>query len=305
MRKCSPGMNRLYLLGIALAFGCQAEIAGDLDDSSGPDGAPDMPADAGAEPDALVLGAWATPEPIPGAADATNGEDDNTLSSTATELIYAVSVPGGTTGKDLFVMTRPDTSSPWTAPEALTEFNTDIQEETPRLSPDDLTLYFGRGGDIYSSTRTAVGAAWSAPTLVDTVSTTEYEKWLAVCDGGRALISRYNPVSESQDLYEGTLADGAPTLVAGFSTAGNEISAFLTEDCLTAYYASNGDGEMQIYTATRATPTGPWSTPTLAPSPFNDGTLDEDAWISPDQRTFVFASTRDGATTKDLYISTR
>jgi hypothetical protein len=299
-----PTAGRIAL-GLLLLCGCHASIDGSITegDPAGPDAGSTGPADASPEPDAVVLGAWGTPQPVSGAADATNGEDDCTMNSTATELIYSVNVPDSGTGKDFFIMTRADSSSAWSDPVELTEFNTAAGEETPRLSPDDLTLYFGRGGDIFSATRSEVGGAWSTPTEVESINTAAYEKWLAVCDGGRALISRYNEDSASQDLYEGTIADGAPTLVTAFSTTGNEISAFLSSDCLTAYYASNQSGDMRIYTATRTSPTGAWSTPQLAPSPFAEAG-DEDGWLSPDLRTFVFASTRDGGT-KDLYISTR
>ena len=300
-----PAMAGAVLgLMLMLVGGCEAAISGNIDADGSPsvDGAP---ADAGAQPDALVLGAWGTPQAIPGAADATNGEDDLTLNAAATELIYAVNVPGSGTSKDLFVMTRADAASPWSAPLELTGFNTAVAEESPRLSLDDLTIYFGRGGDIFSATRTAVGEAWTTPVPVASVNTAAYEKWLAVCAGGVAMISRYNDDSASQDLYQGTLADGAPTLVAELSSTSNEISTFLSRDCNTTYFGSNRSGEMHLYTATRASAAVAWSAPVLLPSPFADGTTDEDAWVSTDQRTFVFASVRGGATTKDLYISTR
>jgi hypothetical protein len=43
------------------------------------------------------------------------------------------------------------------------------------------------------------------------------------------------------------------------------------------------------------------------PSPFseNDGTDNEDPWVSNDGHYFVFAGVRGGSTVKQLYISTR
>ena len=43
----------------------------------------------------------------------------------------------------------------------------------------------------------------------------------------------------------------------------------------------------------------------LAPAPFDTSTDNEDAGYTPDNRLFVFASTRAGNGTKDLFLSTR
>ena len=285
------------LLWIAVCCGCSAHLGAVVDNVQS-----DAPVDG--HPDGTVaLGAWGTPTPIPGADDPIANEDDCTLNSTATELIFGIQPSGG--DKDLYVMTRPTKNDAFGTPVALTEFNTAGTEESPRLSPNDLTLYFGRDGDIYTSTRPTVGGTWSAPTLVASVSVTGvYQKWLAVCDGDNVMVSRDNGTN-GQDLYEGTLAAGANTLDTVLNSTASEISTFLSTDCLTVYFASNRSGDTQIYTATRASIGGAWSTPTMVGSPFSDGSDDEDPWISIDQRTFVFAAIRAPATTKDLYISTR
>lgn len=287
------------VLGMVLCCACSARLGLAPDGGGSGSGPGDGQTGGGDAP----LGAWAPPAQIPGASDATNAEDDCTVNSTATELIYAVQPPAG--NKDLYVITRPTTADPWSAPQALAMFNTTGTEESPRLSPDDKTLFFGRDGDIYSSTRATVGGAWSAPLAVASVNTAAYEKWLAVCNNGVVMVSRDNGAANGQDLFEGTLTAGATTIDTTLNSVKNEISTFLSVDCLTVYFASNRSGNTQIYTATRPSVAGAWSTPTMVPSPFSDGTDDEDPWISTDQRTFVFAGVRAPATTKDLYITTR
>jgi len=247
------------------------------------------------------LGAWGTPALVPGASSTANAEDDETMDSNALDMIFAVAVSGN---KDLYEMTRPSRTAPFGAPAALTVFNTTGTEESPRLSADDLTLYFGRDGNIYSSTRATVGGAWSAPAVVTgSGDTASYEKWLAVCTGNHFMVSRANG-NNGQDLYEGDQGT-AGSLVAELSSAKNEISTFLSPDCLTVYFASNRSGQTMIYTATRTAIGSPFSTPTQVGAPFDAGTDNEDAWISPDQRVFTFASVRNGAANKDVYISTR
>ena len=135
-------------------------------------------------------------------------------------------------------------------------------------------------------------------------NTASYEKWLAVCGTNHFMVSRDSGAATGQDLYEGTLGS-VGSVVTELSSASSEISTFLSTDCLTVYFASNRGGQTALYTSTRATMASAWNAPTLVPAPFDTGTDNEDGWISTDQRIFAFASVRNGATTKDLYISTR
>src|SRR5205823_2546387 len=105
-----------------------------------------------------------------------------------------------------YVMTRATRNDAFGAPVALpATINTAAVEESPRLSQNDLTLYFGRGGDIYASTRATIGSPWGTPAIVTgSGNTANYEKWLAVCGTNHFMVSRANGAA-GQDLYEGTL----------------------------------------------------------------------------------------------------
>lgn len=299
--------RHLALSALLVSFGCSAQ----LHDGGAGDGA-QRNSDAGergdgptAMPDAvdamIPLGPWSTPTSIPGGNSATVDEDDPTLNSTRTELYFAIADAAGV--KQLYFMTRASPSDPWGMPTKLDgTFNTAVTQESPRLSPDDLTIYFGRNGDIYSATRQTVGGAWTTPAMVTTVSTANYEKWMAVCAAGYFMVSRANGAN-GQDLFEGAQGEAGTASTVLNSTA-SEISTFLSADCLTVYFASNRGGTTQMYTSTRAAIDAPWVAPTEVDT-FGAATDNEDAWISTDQRTFVFASIRGGGTTKDLYISTR
>jgi Tol biopolymer transport system component len=186
---------------------------------------------------------------------------------------------------------------------ALAVLNTTATEESPRLSQDDLTLYFGREGDIYKTTRTAVGSPWTAPVAVTSLNTAAYEKWAAVCSNGYAIVSRA-VTNAGQDLFEGNVTSGANTPLTQLNSTSQEQGTFLTSDCLRLYFQSNRDNaQFDIYMASRVTMTSAWSNATKL-TDFNTATSsEEDPWISADQRTFVFASNSSG--NKDLYISTR
>jgi hypothetical protein len=286
---------------VVLLAACKAQL-GDLGDASQNQvqdvrASDDTPQNIDAP---VMLGNWGTPAPIPGASDATLIEDDLTLDANQTELYFAIVDPAITGNpKDLYVMTRATPQDAWGPKQKLVQLDTTANEESPRLSPDGLTLYFGRAGDILMTTRAAPGQPWGAPTLVPGVNTTAYEKWLAVCGGGYFVVSR-DSGANNQDLYEGTLGNGPGALATNLSNAQSEISTFLSADCLTLYFSRAGD----IYLAKRATNADPWPTPALLGPPVGDTlTNEEDAWQSADQRTLVFASNKAG--TKDLYISTR
>jgi hypothetical protein len=262
-----------------------------------------------APPDALP--AWSAPVMVPGAAVATQNIDDETLSSTQTEMYFAIVDPTLAV-KQLWWMSRASASDNWGTPALMgSTFNivtaTPTQEESPRLSPDDKTIYFGRGGDIYYATRAMVGGAWSTPQILSGVSTANYEKWFAVCNNGYYMVARDSGTGTPVHLYEGQLnagPDTEATELAGMT--GNDISTFLSADCMTTYFASSRVTPTAIYTATRSNPTAKWVDLKMV-TDFGTTYEAEDPWISPDGLTFYFASERFGGTNlnKGIYSSSR
>jgi hypothetical protein len=295
-------MDSRVVLGILLVGACKAELADAPGDGGnnfpGTDASSTQPDDGGVDAPTM-LGPWGTPARVPG-ADTAAAEDDATMSSSRLELFFK---RVDADSANLYVMTRATTTSAWGTPQPLTILNSNVDEESPRLSQDDLTLYFGRNGDIFRTTRAAVGGAWGAGTPVTPLNTGAYEKWAAVCSTGYVMVSR-EVANRGQDLFEGTISTGAPTAVAQLNTTSVEQGTFLTNDCLRVYFQSNRDNnQFNIYSATRASLTTAWSNATVLPD-FNTATFsEEDPWISADQRTFVFASNSAG--NKDLYLVTR
>ncbi len=296
------------VVAVAFLAACNAHLGDPTNHGGGDPDARLVDATVGVTPDAPVtLGPWGTPALVPGASSTATNEDDPTLSSDGLELYYAVQVPGNP--KDLYVMTRASTTVDFGAPTALAGFNTLAgSEESPRLSYDDLALYFGRDGDIFEATRATKTSPWGAASLVTGVSTAAYEKWLAVCgDGTHIMVSRDigTAMAPNPELFEGTFADGAATHVTGLDSTASESSTFLAKDCLTVMFASNRSGQVQIYSATRTALTAAWSAPALLGAPFDTGADNEDAGYTPDNHIFAFAGLHAPLTTKDLYLSTR
>lgn len=295
---------------------CNARISagtGDLDNGiDAPPGSPDaaVAGDDAAPDGPAPLGKWGAPTAIMIAATTDFDEDDATLSANGLEMIFARS-PANGTGKDLFYASRATTADKFGALQALS-INSTVSDETPRLSPDDKTLYYasGRGGgntglDIYMSTRAAAGSTtWSAPTRIASASSATTDKWYMPC-GTRYIVAQTTAAGDT-DLYEGVIG-AAPVVVPELNTKGNETGTFLAKDCLTIYYASTGNANTaaQLYVSTRDALDSKWKTPTpVTDFPVGGKTTgQEDPWMSSDLRTFVFVSNANG--TKDVFLSTR
>lgn len=304
------------LLGLAALVGCGAEIEGGSNtpvDAATSDTA--MPLDdAGVDApptDAAPLGPWSMPALVPGANGAGN-HDDATPTSNTLELVFGMTGSDG--NKHLYYMSRPTAAAnTWSTPSLLpfNQLGTGQTEQTPRFSADDTTLYFtsSRNGsqDIFMVTRPAAGSTtWGTPQPLSEVNDPDdVDKWFSPCAGGRYLL-----ISErdgNSDVYEGALGTTPPTRVATFSTAASELGAFITNDCLTAYWASETSGDFRIYRSTRTSVTSAWSQPAMVTDfgPMTAGLDQEDPWLAPDGRTFVLVDDRVTNGDKDVYISTR
>jgi hypothetical protein len=296
-------MGRCWVIPtlLALVGACKAELGNGPADAGVPvDGQMNGTGLDAATDGMVALGPWSTPAKVPGASSGLD-EDDVQLSSNELEL-YFKRVDGNDT--NLYVMTRASTTSAWGAPTALGVLNTSgNDEESPRLSPDDLKLYFGRSGDVYVSTRAAVGQPWGSPSPVGVLNTGANEKWAFVCSDGYTIVSR-STANNGQDLFEGTITGGANTPILTVNSVGAEQGTFISRDCLTLLFQSNRtNDQFDIYVSTRAAAGASWATANLLVD-FNTPTnSEEDPWVSASERTFAFASNASG--NKDIYISTR
>jgi len=290
-------MGRLFGLLLALSA-CKVQLSEGADGGlrSSDSGVSDATSDA-------ALGPWGTPMKHPSASDTALSEDDASLRDDGLEMVFSIANAADGNLKDLYSTSRTSLVDAWTPAVKLSFSVTGASDETPRFSPDGLTLYFasGRAGgvgdlDIYSVSRTSLGAAWSAPTAVAGPNSIALEKWYSPC-GGKYL------VIVGGDIAEGTIG-AAPTVSTELSdAAAAETGPFLTPDCLTTYFASLRTPPLKIYTSTRASLTSPWSTPVAFTEFAAIGGDQEDPWMSPDMRIFSFVSNIAG--TKDQYLVTR
>lgn len=280
----------------------------------GGEDAPAAGGDAAADGPA-PLGMFGTPTPLTVAADPNKQEDDAALSNSGLEIVFAV-VDGGNNGtKHLYWASRTSTTAAF-GPAVKTGFATDLthNDENVRWSADDTIVYFASnrtpnlgGADIWQVPHTPGANAWGTPARISSVSGATTDKWFTTCDGGGYLLARADGNGVTH-IYGGTgygtAAMTAPAIVGELvAPTGAELGTQLSQDCLTVWFASTRDGTYDLWTATRATATGVWNAPTKLTMFSTDQYTEQDPWMSPDLRTFVFASNALG--TNDVYITTR
>ncbi|MCW5806127.1 MAG: PD40 domain-containing protein [Deltaproteobacteria bacterium] len=295
-------------LALVVVAGCGAQLGGGggLDGGDNPLADADLVAPPDAPADAAPLGPFGTPRKLGAASAANAAEDDPTLSSTGLELVFARVDPNDGNRKHLFYAQRASTADDFTTATRLPFDLNGKTEQTPRFSADDKTLYFATDRapsvgnlDIYAVAHPAPGNNWGTPAPVAGVNTAGVDKWFMPCGTqGRYL------VIQGTNLAEGTLGAGTATVVAELNGAtGTETGTFLTQDCLTIYFASDRSGKTLLYTSTRTSVAAPWATPTVFADFAALGGDQQDPYLSPDGRTFVFVSDVGG--TNDCYIATR
>ena len=111
--------------------------------------------------------------------------------------------PGGRGGSDLWMSTRADRASLWSAPVNLgPQVNSGNYEEFPHLTADGLELFFcrdnGSGAKLYSSRRANLAAPWQQAVLLPNYINFPDGQWLAL------------PSPDGLTLFTGNIVSGSP-----------------------------------------------------------------------------------------------
>jgi len=274
-----------------------------------------LPSDAlveGLPDDADVTAGWSTPTLITELATP-ESNDDPSLTNDLLEIYFGSTRAGGLGMEDIYVAKRTSVTDPFGPATLVTELSSSAADTTMRVTGGGLSIYFAsdRGGnvDIYMSTRPDTDSVWATPTRVMELSTGDGD-WapFAQSDQLRVVLCS-GPTPNEEALF---IAKRASTGDAwGPLAKVTELDETTFSECdpveprsNVLYYSSNYQGKYDIYRASRASSTSPYGNRTGIPSIDMPSTNDRDAWLSPDERTMVFASDRD-LVNYQLYISTR
>ncbi|MBA3458963.1 MAG: PD40 domain-containing protein [Deltaproteobacteria bacterium] len=214
---------------------------------------------------------------------------------------------------------RCDPSKAFATATPVTELNSGMDDFTPSLSADELTVVFAStrvGGsgltDIYIATRATRTAPFGAPALLAGVNTTGNDSRPIITADGLALYLEHLPNPNSAwDVMKATRTStsgqfGTPTQVVAIDTTSNEVAPFVLPDQSAIYFVSNRGGNNDIWTASGTN--GAFGAPALASGMNLSGTPTEDyPTLTPDQLTMYFASDRPGGVGQgtDIWVAKR
>jgi Tol biopolymer transport system component len=232
-------------------------------------------------------------------------------------------------GEDLWVSQRAGADAPWGPATNLGgALNTGANERSPALSRDGHYLFFasdrpgGLGGfDIWVSWRTHTHDVfgWEPPVNlgsgVNSQATDAGPAFFENDDAGLPqlyIASSRSGGSGGLDIYVSALVRGLfqpPALLAELNTAQNDLTPGIRHDGLEIVIASSrpgGNGGQDLWSSTRSTVNGTWSTPVNLGVAVNSGSIENFPSISADNTSLFFNSDRPGGVgASDLYVSTR
>lgn len=159
-------------------------------------------------------------------------------------------------GSDLWIAQRSALDQPFTVTSTgLAILNTTSADYDAWLSVDELRLYYVSNAVILLTTRTAVGAPWSAPVPVPGVNTVaEYD--VSLSPDERVIVFTSHRLSPMRDIFvavRATTADGfqTPMPIDAVNTTFTDYDAHITTDGCELYWASSLEtpGSLAIFVA--------------------------------------------------------
>lgn len=273
---------------------------------------------------------WAAPTSLGLSVNSPFNEMGPAISKDGLSLFFASDRPrpdGTSGGQDIWVAQRASVRDPWGLPAYLGDVvNTTFAENVPALSRDEHWMFFssdqpgGAGSvDIWAAWRANRHDDFGWDSLVhlgSNVNSAAFDAgpaYLENEDAGVPLLffTRNRPgtadfdVRVSEQAPDGSF--GPSTLVSELNSPFNEGRPTVRFDGLELFFHSNQlGGPFDLWTSTRETVFGTWSTPVNLGATVNSASADQHPYLAADRQTLFFASNRpDGFGGFDLYVTTR
>ena len=244
-------------------------------------------------------------------------EFDATLTRDLLEIYFISDRESGVGGKDVWYALRRSRTDPFDPPQLLVQASSPLEEASPAISPDGLTLWVGsrredgQGGmDIWQIARAARGEPWSEPTNVAALNSPADELPRPLGQGETVM-----PLASDRDgtQYQTYLArrsgpdatfDSVEPLSYMWEAGSSMEDAFLTEDGLLLFYKRAPLGQAgDVYLAWRPS-TDRQFLDAVALDAVNSPEDDRDPFLSADRIRFFFASSRRDDLALDIYATT-
>jgi len=212
---------------------------------------------------------WNAPFPV-AELNSSSWDSPGAISADGLEMFMTSGRETSTSTNKVYRSTRPDRSSPWTAPAEVPELNPpqvpDNLAHPHSLSTDGLRLYqfrsSGADWDIYVASRASVGSAFTGPTPVPGMTTSDSD--VSPCLSADELTMFFSRNDGTGDIYGARRHDTSGSFVVlkeiselndpGFTTSLGSVSPDLHQVWLYSNRAG-GSGGMDLYGTNDFTPT--------------------------------------------------
>ena len=273
---------------------------------------------------------WSEPVNLGPTISTTFTESGPAISKDGLSLYYYSTRPGGFGGNDIWVSQRESVDDAWGAPVNLgSTINSASSDFVPTFSRDGHWMFFASdrpGGfglaDIWASWRpqTHDDFGWQAPTNLGAgVNTAFNDNGVGYFENDEAGAPQLFFGSDrpggagGTDLYLSKLqADGSwglATRIPELASTGNDNRPTVRHDGQEIFFYSDragGVGNIDLWTATRATVDAPWSTPVNLGAPVDTSFTELHPYLAAKAETLLFSSARPGTFGGlDLYVTTR
>ena len=292
--------------------------------------------------DAPRFSDWSAPVNLGPPVNSAFGQQNPFISKNGLSLYFDcgncpgnIPAPGGGPSRDIYVSQRASVDEPWGPPQPVTALNTPFNEGGVSLSQGGHQLYFfsgdrpdGLGGnDIYVSRRhdKRDDFGWQPAENLGGVNTPFSEGGpetfeddatgaVTLCfasdkPGGPGLTDIYCSTQQPDGTY------GPSVLAEGLNTPSREETPAIRRDGLEIVLGSDRPGSqgsgvqgVDLWVATRASTSDPWSTPVNVGPVVNGPTQDATPALSWKGTELYFASPRPGnvgSTMFDIWVATR
>ena len=268
------------LVALALVLGCESE-PGEL--VTGP-AAPELQVVADDPPQ---FSDWSAPVNLGPVVNSPSTDIEVSISKDGLSLYLASNRPGGFGGFDIYVSQRASVDDPWGPPQNLgPSINTAANEQAPYLTIDGHRMYFfsNRSGgfgsnDLYVSRRRDErdDFGWRPPENLGSGVNSSFSENLPVHfeddagtttlyfnsnrPGGMGITEIYASTLQANEIF------GPAVLVAELNSTLRDAPFAIRRDGLELFLASDrpgsigGAGTFDLWVATRASTSDPWSTP--------------------------------------------
>jgi Tol biopolymer transport system component len=216
------------------------------------------------------------------------------LSADELTLVFARLNADGTW--DLYTASRTSATEPFGSATVMASLNSVYTELWPTLTPDSLGIYFNTdrnnsmtgNEDVFYAGRASTTADFDAPAIASGFEPNDNQPYVAGDGLAVYFSSSTRPeTTGGTDLFYAPI-DGsgnvgtAQVLIGGVNTPANEQVPVVTPDELTLFFCRSNGTDDDIFSATRASTSSPWSAGSAVPGYATAGVEEVPTWISPD-----------------------